>query len=271
MSLNDTRFKFGANWQNFLENINEERINVAELSIKKNLTLPNLKGLKFIDIGCGSGLFSLSARNLGARVHSFDFDQQSVDCAKELHQRFHSGDKMWTIEQGSILDEKYLSQLGLYDVVYSWGVLHHTGNLWRALEFSSKLVKPGGKLFISIYNDQGIKSVRWTKIKKYYSSSPKWRQRIISYLSFLRIWGPQLVRDILRGRGLSTWKNYGTDRGMSAWNDLIDWVGGYPFEVAKPEEIFDFFSNRGFVLEKLKTCGGGWGCNEFVFSLSKNR
>jgi 2-polyprenyl-6-hydroxyphenyl methylase/3-demethylubiquinone-9 3-methyltransferase len=52
---------------------------------------------------------------------------------------------------------------------------------------------------------------------------------------------------------------------MSPWRDVVDWVGGYPFEVARPEEIFEFFKSKGLVLGKFKTCGGGHGCNEFVF------
>ena len=52
---------------------------------------------------------------------------------------------------------------------------------------------------------------------------------------------------------------------MSFWQDLIDWVGGYPFEVSTPEQIFDFYRARGFTLPRLHTCGGSLGCNEFVF------
>jgi 2-polyprenyl-6-hydroxyphenyl methylase/3-demethylubiquinone-9 3-methyltransferase len=57
-------------------------------------------------------------------------------------------------------------------------------------------------------------------------------------------------------------------RGMSYWHDLVDWIGGYPFEVATPEAIFDFYMARNFELIALKTCGGRCGCNEFVFRRS---
>ncbi|MFH1541432.1 MAG: hypothetical protein ABID79_06285 [Elusimicrobiota bacterium] len=83
---------------------------------------------------------------------------------------------------------------------------------------------------------------------------------------FVRIWLPTMIRDFFYFRPFSTWKNYKKNRGMSPWSDVVNWVGGWPFEVAKPEEIFKFFRNRGFVLEKLKTCSGGYGCNEFVFT-----
>jgi 2-polyprenyl-6-hydroxyphenyl methylase/3-demethylubiquinone-9 3-methyltransferase len=53
---------------------------------------------------------------------------------------------------------------------------------------------------------------------------------------------------------------------MDRKHDLIDWVGGWPFEVSTPEEVFNFYRRRGFQLEALKTCAGGLGCNEFVFT-----
>lgn len=84
----------------------------------------------------------------------------------------------------------------------------------------------------------------------------------------LRQWILTFVRDFISSKGnfLKTWNTYGkNNRGMSAWRDIVDWAGGYPFEVAKPEEVFDFFQAKGFSLKKLKTCAGGLGCNEFVF------
>jgi 2-polyprenyl-6-hydroxyphenyl methylase/3-demethylubiquinone-9 3-methyltransferase len=68
---------------------------------------------------------------------------------------------------------------------------------------------------------------------------------------------------VLKGQPGASWSN--KRRGMSAWHDVIDWVGGYPFQVSKPEEVFNFFRKEGFYLNKLKTCAGGHGCNEYVF------
>lgn len=271
MSDTETRFEFGANWRRFLETVDENRVRSAEDSLKAMLGERDIAGKRFVDVGCGSGLFSLAARNLGATVHSLDYDPQSVECARVLRSRYRRDDPHWVIERGSALDADYLDRLRQFDVVYSWGVLHHTGDMWTALDRVAGLVAPGGVLFVSIYNDQGLRSRRWTTIKRYYSQSPRWRQKVIEAMSFVRIWGPQLTRDLLRGRGLSTWRDYGSDRGMSAWYDLVDWVGGYPFEVATPEAIFHFYRERGFSLERMKTCGGGWGCNEFVFQLQTER
>jgi 2-polyprenyl-3-methyl-5-hydroxy-6-metoxy-1,4-benzoquinol methylase len=148
-----SRFQFGKNWQGFLSVLNDERIALAEASLKKMLSVETLNGRTFLDIGSGSGLFSSAARRLGAKVHSFDYDPQSVACALELKRRYFTDDTLWTIEQGSILDRVYLDRLRQFDVVYSWGVLHHTGGMWQALENVAKSVAPQGMLVISLYND----------------------------------------------------------------------------------------------------------------------
>jgi 2-polyprenyl-6-hydroxyphenyl methylase/3-demethylubiquinone-9 3-methyltransferase len=224
-----------------------------------------LDRMSFLDIGCGSGLFSLAARRLGARVHSFDYDPQSVACAQELRRRYFPDDSAWTISTGSVLQREFVDSLGKFDVVYSWGVLHHTGSMWQALELAQLPVAEGGKLFLAIYNDQGRASRSWLKIKRAYNRLPGGLRFTVLWPSFLRLWGPTTLRDFLRGRPFHTWRTYGSERGMSPWRDVVDWVGGYPFEVAKPEEVFDFYYSRGFALLKLKTCAGGHGCNEFVF------
>jgi 2-polyprenyl-3-methyl-5-hydroxy-6-metoxy-1,4-benzoquinol methylase len=262
------RFEFGENWSNFLKVLNEDRILEAEKSLQKMLELEDLNGKTFLDIGSGSGLFSLAARRLGAKVHSFDYDSLSVACTKELRRRYFPDDANWKVEEGNVLDGNYLKNLGQFDIVYSWGVLHHTGAMKQALEKVVPLVAGGGKLMISIYNNQGFASLFWTALKKFYNRSSKPLKWLIvlgagAYFEFRWI----IARLIKYGTASTSkyWPEKKKARGMSIWHDLVDWVGGYPFEVAKPEEIFEFYRKREFELVKLKTCAGGIGCNEYLF------
>jgi 2-polyprenyl-6-hydroxyphenyl methylase/3-demethylubiquinone-9 3-methyltransferase len=230
------------------------------------LRVESLRGRTVLDVGSGSGLFSLAARRLGAEVHSFDYDPRSVACGMELRRRYFPGDPGWKIEEGSILDPAYLDTLGRFDIVYSWGVLHHTGAMWQALAKISNLVADRGLLYIAIYNDQGTASRRWVAVKRAYNRLPRPLRFLISWPVFVQQYWRPTVKDFLLLRPFHTLRTYRqTHRGMTVWRDLIDWVGGYPFEVARPEEIFDFYVARHFQLRKLRTCGGSLGCNEFVF------
>jgi len=174
-----TRFNFGKNWNAFLNNLDDERIRVAEDSLKEMLACENFNDQTFLDIGCGSGLFSLAANNLNADVYSLDFDPDSVACSTFLKEKFYPSSK-WTVEEGSVLNTDYIASLGKFDIVYSWGVLHHTGNMELALNNAALPVKPGGRLFIGIYNEQPKRSRFWLKVKEMYNKNALGKAFILS-------------------------------------------------------------------------------------------
>lgn len=271
----DDRFAFGENWSRFLRLVDDRRIAEAEASLKRLLRLETLEGMSFLDAGSGSGLFSLAARNLGARVRSFDYDADSVACTTEMRRRYAAHDESWIVERGSLLDEDYLKSLGQFDVVYCWGVAHHTGEMHRALRNLSERVAPSGRLAISLYNDEGGRSRAWMVVKRLYQRLPRPLRPV--YACGIWLWqtlrratvttAASLFRVVTLRDPTAPWRNWFAEkpeRGMSPWHDLIDWVGGWPFEVAAPDHVFRFYRDRGFVLEELKLCRG-YGCNEYLF------
>lgn len=260
------RFGFGRNWARFLKRLNLARITEAEDNLKEFLGEGTLAGKTFLDIGSGSGLSSLAARRLGATVTSFDFDSHSVACTEELRRRYLPGDTSWAIEQGSVLDRQYLASLGQFDIVYSWGVLHHTGAMWQAMENVKPLVAPGGRLFIAIYNDFGEVSEWWLERKRRYNSLA----RPLRPLYAIYVWTPQELRSLfsyLRSGKLRTYIQELTAasgrRGMSWIHDVIDWVGGYPYEYASVSAITDFYERAGFTPVKIRE-NSSYGCHQIV-------
>ena len=264
------RFAFGKNWRSFLKQLTVPRIRMAEASLRDALGRDRLDDLTFLDIGSGSGLFSLAARRLGARVTSFDFDQNSVNCTALLRDRYFPGDSDWKVEQGSALDQSYLEQLGQFDIVYSWGVLHHTGDMWAALRKVTANVRVGGTLFISLYNDQGEATDRWEAIKRRYNSLPRGLSLAFAIGIIAREEGRELRRHLRRGTSgdwIRGWTEYDrlSSRGMSRWHDWIDWIGGLPYERVRIEPVVDLLAKDGFQLKHLVDRSSGYGCNEFVF------
>lgn len=272
-NADEGHFAFGKNWQSFVEQyLNDELIEEARKSVVEFCDGERLiAGKTFIDVGCGSGLFSLVAHRIGAsRVVSFDLDAHSIECVEYLRTREGAAGS-WRIERGSILDDDFVSRLGKHDFVYSWGVLHHTGNMWKAIENASRLVEDEGAFCIAIYNKAdgwGVypdgrfgPSRFWVAEKRLYSRLPWVLQNLIDFsvmTVLVMLYVLTLNNPIKKIRGHKQF------RGMSWRIDIKDWLGGYPYEYASVAEVFDFVKRLGFSLENVK-CNNGLMNNEYLF------
>ena len=259
------RFRFGDNWQSYAKRIGEEEIAEAKRSLV-SLLGNDLAGRRFLDVGSGSGLFSLAARRLGAEVFSFDYDADSVACTKGLRAKYSLDDRDWKIEQGSILDDAYLTRLGQFDIIYSWGVLHHTGAVWSAVDKAASLVAPGGLLAIALYRRTPLCRA-WHIEKRFYANAPHAVQWVIRSLYITGYFS----RLMLRGRSpIAYVKNYNSLRGMDFWHDTHDWLGGYPYESVRPDEVREHLTALGFIDFRSVTHKAGLGlfgtgCDEYVW------
>lgn len=260
----ELRFAFGRNWRSFLTTLDDHRIDEARRRLCESLGRDDLHGVRALDIGSGSGLSSLVMHQMGADVVAFDYDADSVACTEELRRRFAPDATNWQIMQGSALDPVFMDGLGQFDLVYSWGVLHHTGAMWPAIELAGARVAPHGTLLLALYNDQGFRSRVWRAIKRTYCGSRpgRWLVGAVFYplFSLYALW--QDLRH-LHVPGTHA-RQYVRKRGMSLFHDWRDWLGGYPFEVAKPHEVASRLAANGFELQR-QTITRGLGCNEFVF------
>src|SRR6185295_2573935 len=127
-------------------------------------------------------------------------------------------DPAWHISCGSVLDPDFMQSLGTFDVVYSWGVLHHTGSMWTAVDRAARAVAIGGSLFIALYNDQGPQSVRWARVKRTYNRLPRALRPPYMLAFGVALEAAALGVSIARlqpRRFVERWTQYESVRGMS--------------------------------------------------------
>lgn len=229
------RFAFGKNWQNFLGDLNPARIEGARADLVKWLGTDSLQGASILDIGCGSGVHSYCMHQMGAaRVVSFDYDANSVEATRSLHQAA-GAPLSWTVQQASVLDTDFVRSLGTFELVYSWGVLHHTGQMWQAIANAATCVTPGGYLFIAIYA-KGPQYPEHLALKQRYHAASVSGKRKMEFDWILN----QYNHRVRQGLNPEGWWNQGLERGMDPYVDLVDWLGGLPYEVATLEELGEF-------------------------------
>ena len=263
----EEHFSFGRNWSDFQKRkLDESSIKEAEKSLLDFFDgHVDVRGKSFLDVGSGSGLFSLAATRLGvSNVVSTDVDEWSVRCTDEVRTKYAPQAK-WQVRHASVLDREQMSSLGQFDVVYSWGVLHHTGEMWQAIENTGHLVRTGGWFYLALYNTSNSwlegTSVFWVLAKRHYNRVGQMHKRVYKWLYVgymicgLASHGINPIRYI---------KNYTSLRGMDYFTDIEDWLGGDPYEHATVEEVEEYLKTLGFDLVKTKKARN-IGCNEFLF------
>lgn len=262
----NTHFEFGKNWAEYSKQISDREIKDACSELIRLLGTDSLEGRSFLDIGCGSGLHSLAALLLGAdSVRAVDIDPDSVATTRQTIEKHWQGDN-FSVEQLNVFDPA-MSSMPKFDIVYSWGVLHHTGAMWEAIEKAAALVSPQGQFIIAIYRKTPLCGF-WKWEKRLFTRSGRLvRSVLTSIYASLKI-----LRDLLRFKNpVRKIKNYNRGkRGMHWKTDIIDWLGGYPYESASAGEITRFVEKRGFSLEyssKTRPEIGvfGSGCAEYRF------
>ena len=250
-------FDFGSNWEGFSrERIDTQRLDMACASLQALLQEKSLAGKSFLDVGCGSGLFSIAAHQLGAnKVVGIDVNPRCIQVSQaNLKQLAPSAPIDFSL--ASALENEQLKRFGTFDLVYAWGSLHHTGAMWDAIENVSSCVAPGGTLVLAIYNKHFTSPV-WSAIKWTYNRTPLFVQRsmIVVFAGIIYVAKFFLTRTnpLIK------------ERGMDFWFDVIDWVGGYPYEFAAPDKVKEHVNKGGFSLSKYVPAEVPTGCNEFVF------
>jgi len=249
-------FDFGKNWQAYSKNaLNATKLDASKADLERLVGLDKIKGKTFLDIGSGSGIHAIAAKTLGAeKVIGFDISAESIQAAQGNANRFNNQGNI-TFYRHSILSDAY-KKFGTFDIVYSWGVLHHTGDMWRAIHNSMDLVNKNGLFVIAIYNKHWS-SPAWRFIKYIYNVVPKLIKKVMIFFFY---W------IILVAKFLVTFKNpFRKKRGMNFYYDVIDWVGGYPYEYASKTEVENFFNINNFTLIKYLKPQVPTGCGEFVF------
>ena len=260
----EVRYRFGKNWAEFIaKNFNDAIVEESRAHLARFLRVSTLETLTFLDIGCGSGLHSLAAHRMGAaRIISFDYDGESVETTERV--RDYAGNpSTWTVMQGSVLDRQLMERLPPADIVYSWGVLHHTGAMWSAVRNASIPMKSDGTFYISLYSSDNYVDPPpeyWIKVKQKYNAAGPIRKRLKEWQYAMRF---SVLPELKAGRNpLGIIRRYGS-RGMKYWTDVKDWLGGYPIEFASFRETRDFGERElGLHLVNVST---GEGCTEYLF------
>ena len=252
-----TGFDFGENWLAFSDALRPEQLAAAEASLLRHLPPEGWRGLRVADVGCGSGLFAVAMAGLGARVTAIDVNPKCIEATRLNAGRFLAGDaSTLDLRLGSILDAEFVRSFGAsFDDVYSWGVLHHTGSMDRAVANALSMLAPDGFAVIALYNRHWTSPI-WRAIKRTYCALPG---------PLATAYAALFVPVIAAAKFAVTRRNpFHKERGMSFWRDVVDWVGGYPYEYVAPEEFMKRLELAAYSCRLAAAADTPIGCNEFL-------
>lgn len=267
-AADDVRFAFGRNWASYADGVDDDKVDQAEAGLHALLGPDTLAGKRFLDIGSGSGLHALAALRMGAaEVCAFDIDANSV-ATTDAMLRSRAPEARFHVLRRDILGVEPHDFPG-FDVVYSWGVLHHTGQMHEAIRRAAALVGPGGRFVFALYRETWLCGF-WKMEKRWYAqaSGPQQRAAQAAYRGLVRL-GCAVTGRRYREHVL----NYRSKRGMDFDHDVHDWLGGYPYESIAPAEVDRLLAALGFepIARNVSTTpmarSGllGSACDEYVF------
>lgn len=260
-------FAFGGNWADFARTVTENQVEEACRGLLRLLPQNAIKGKSFLYIGSGSGLHSVAALRLGAsNVLAVDIDVESVATTRAVLERFASGSGS-QVKQLSVFD-LILSESERFDIVYFWGVLHHTGDLLRTIRCAAEMVGQDG-FFVAVYYRRIWTDPFWLREKRWYaraSSDTQARARTI-FLNLFRLGLLPSRRSPAQYSAV-----YMTRRGMSFEHEIHDWMGGWPYESISAPEVEDLMRSLGFESVFAKCAARNVfrdhfrsGCDEYVY------
>jgi hypothetical protein len=263
-------FAFGKNWNDYSQTINNGMISEATQNLNRLLGNMDLTNVKVLDIGSGSGIHDVAFLRMGCEsLVAFDFDLDSVKTTEKIIKQNYTGSN-YQVYRDDILSLKYIP-IAKYGLVYSWGVLHHTGNLEEAIRNSCGLVDVGGYFAVAVYRKTRLCNF-WRIEKRFYSQAPRWIQLLFEAL-YVSVFAIKFTMIDRRSNFFQYVSRYEQSRGMKWIYDVRDWLGGYPYESISAQDLIDKFSELGFTLEiEFSSDPGlgllGSGCDEFLFRKS---
>jgi 2-polyprenyl-3-methyl-5-hydroxy-6-metoxy-1,4-benzoquinol methylase len=137
------------------------------------------RGKKVLEIGCGIGTDTISFARNGAEVTVAELSERSMEVAEQRAEVFGLADRI-SFHRGNAEELTSFVPVAAHDLVYSFGVIHHSPHPERILEQATNYLEPGGTLKVMVYNRRSWK-VLWIVAKYGRGDFRKARQLIAEH------------------------------------------------------------------------------------------